>query len=110
METYLNLLIITLTVVFIVDYSGFINSIKRYIGKILHIHNYETISLKPIDCSLCSSFWTMLIYLIVTNNLSFPTLLVVIFLSSITSSLVDIFYVLNDIIYTILNVSKYLKK
>lgn len=77
----LNLLFITIICCYIIDISGVVDSIKSLIAKILsskykvHIDS-SAISLKPIDCSLCTSFWCCLIYLIFTNHFTIPYILI----------------------------------
>lgn len=56
---------ITVIVVFIVDISGFIDSVKKTIWRIIFKNfPYKDYSIKPFDCSLCLTFWIILIYLL----------------------------------------------
>ena len=59
--SYIDLVEITVIVVIIVDISGFVDIIKSFVGKVLHINN---VKLKPLDCSFCMNWWVSLIYLI----------------------------------------------
>jgi len=65
-----NLLLIQVIVVFIVDISGAVDSLKSGIKWILTKGNMNSsdYTLKPIDCSLCMTFWSGLAYLLITNN------------------------------------------
>lgn len=60
----LTALTLTFVVAFIVDYSGIILSLQKLINQIVFKGkaNPASINLKPFSCSLCSSFWLVLIY------------------------------------------------
>lgn len=60
----LGLLIVELTVIWVIDDTDFIDTIKRWIGLWLDI---KVGSLKPLDCSLCSSFWAGILYIIIAG-------------------------------------------
>lgn len=70
----LNLFLIALICVFIVDISGAIDSLKSGLKWLLtkgkmKDSNYR---LKPIDCSLCCTFWASMIYLLVIGQFTLP--------------------------------------
>ena len=92
--SYLKLFEITVIVVIIVDISGFIDSIKAFVGKVLGINN---VSLKPLDCSFCLNFWASLIYLLITNELSITAVMVTLLLSTMTPVIQDLIYLIRDI-------------
>lgn len=60
----LTALTLAAIVAFIVDYSGIILSLQKLVNVILYKGkaNPASISLKPFSCSLCSSFWLVLVY------------------------------------------------
>ena len=66
----INLLLISAIVVFIVDISGAVDSLKSGLKRILTkgVMKDSDYSLKPIDCSLCMTFWSGIIYLLCTGN------------------------------------------
>ena len=97
---YLKLFELTVIVVIVVDISGFIDSIKSLIGKVLHINN---VSLKPLDCSFCMNFWASLIYLLITNQLSITAVMVTLLLSTMTPVIQDLIYLIRDLIGKIIN-------
>ena len=102
----LNLFLITFIVVFIVDVSGAVDSLKSGIkwvitkGKMSN-SNYR---LKPFDCSLCTSFWIGLIYLLCTSNFAISYIACVCLLSASTGPLKDFWFLCEDIIKTIINI------
>lgn len=61
----LELLLLTVIVCFVVDISGFIDTIKNLIWKWVFNgkREYREFRLKPLDCSLCMSFWIGLIWI-----------------------------------------------
>lgn len=66
---YLELTMLTIVVVFIVDTSGFIDTIKSWLSKWL---NRKVSTLRPIDCSLCMTWWVGIIYTIFQNEFTLP--------------------------------------
>ena len=105
--SYLKLFEITVIVVIIVDISGFIDSIKSFVGKVLHINN---VNLKPLDCSLCMTFWVSMAYLIYANELSITTLMFSLLISVMTPVIQDLIYLIRDILgFILLKISKLLK-
>ena len=97
---YIDLFEITVIVVIVVDISGFIDSIKSLIGKVLHINN---VSLKPLDCSFCLNFWVSLGYLVITNQLSITAVMVALLLSTMTPIIKDAIYLIRDLIGKIIS-------
>lgn len=61
-----NVIIIALVVVFIVDLSGAVDSLKNFI----RINGRTVKRLKPFDCSLCMTFWSGLVYLFCVGSFS----------------------------------------
>lgn len=97
---FLKLIEITVIVVIIIDISGFIDSIKEFIGRLLNISN---VRLKPLDCSFCLNFWVSMVYLLITNELSITAVMVTLLLSVMTPVIQDLIYVIRDLISTIIN-------
>ena len=98
--SYLKLFEITVIVVIIVDISGFVDSIKTLIGKVLGINN---VSLKPLDCSFCLNFWVSMVYLLITNELSITAVMVTLLLSTMTPVIGDLIYLIRDLIGKIIS-------
>lgn len=97
---YLDLFELTIIVVIIIDISGFIDSIKVFIGKVLGINN---VSLKPFECSFCMNFWASLGYLVITNELSITAVMVTLLLSTMTPIIKDAIYLIRDLIGKIIS-------
>lgn len=90
----LNLIYITLILIFIIDRCGFIEHVKDWFKKWLHITD---ISFKPFDCSLCMVHHIGLIYLLCTHF----TLPLYVFLCFMSLSTTYINYLLDVIFETI---------
>lgn len=57
---------IAVIVVFVVDYSGVVENVKKMLWRWVKGNKvYIPFSVKPFDCSLCLTFWIGLIYLLV---------------------------------------------
>lgn len=98
--SYLKLFEITVIVVIIIDVSGFVDSVKTLIGKVLHINN---VSLKPFDCPFCLNFWASLGYLVITNELTITAVMVTLLLSTMTPIIKDAIYLARDLIGKAIN-------
>lgn len=85
MNTLLNLFLITLIICFIIDCSGIMTDIRKLVAKTIYKKTKmkvdpNELKLKPIGCSLCMTWWTGIIYLLIIGeftilNLTFTALL-----------------------------------
>ena len=98
--SYIDLFELTVIVVIIVDISGFVDSIKAFVGKVLGINN---VKLKPLDCSFCMNFWVSMVYLVITNELSLTAVMVTLLLSTMTPIIKDAIYLIRDLIGKIIS-------
>ena len=98
--SYIDLFEITVIVVIIVDISGFVDSVKTLIGKVLGINN---VKLKPFDCSFCANFWASLGYLVITNQLSITAVMFTLLLSTMTTIIKDAIYLIRDFLSKAIN-------
>lgn len=105
MGVILNTLFITIISVLIIDISGFIESLKRLLFKLLNGKNvkYREYGLKPIDCSFCFSFWANLIFLIAVNSFSIPFLLMILVWSWSTVYIKEMFFLLDSWLVYLIN-------
>lgn len=93
MEVILNLVIIGVICVFVIDYSGFIENIEKYVSSLV---GHPVKIPKPFSCSLCSSFWAGIIYLIAINQFSFLNLFFVVLNCSMTKVYLHIIYTMRE--------------
>ena len=99
----INLTLITVIVVFIVDISGAVDSLKSGLKRILTKGKMKNsdYQLKPLDCSLCMTFWSGIIYLIITNNFTLPYLAFVCLLACFTGVIKTSILLVEDILIKI---------
>lgn len=76
---YVELIMLTIVVVFVVDTSGFIGTIKSKITKWIG----KTVTLKPFDCSLCMVWWAGLIWAATKQEFTLPVVTYVCALSAL---------------------------
>lgn len=101
----LNLFLIQIIAILIIDISGFVQEVLRGISKILTkgkiiSDNYD---LKPFTCSLCSGFWTNLIYILCTGNFSIPIFAFILFIAVLSPVLKDSIILVKDIFIFLIN-------
>lgn len=104
--TFLNLLIISLVVILIVDISGFIPNLKRFISRRLTKNHIETtdFSIKPFDCSFCMTFWSLLMYLIIVNEFTFINILGVVMITLFTDVTKQLLLLIKDLLIKMIDV------
>jgi hypothetical protein len=74
MKTFFDLVALTTLVCFVIDLSGFTQSWKGWVSAFFGGRQLK--SLRPFDCSLCMSWWAMVVYLIATGEVAITTLCV----------------------------------
>lgn len=102
---YLKLFFLAIVVVFIIDLSGIIDTIKTFLLiKIFKINaEPQNLSLKPFDCSLCSFWWLGLIYLLCTKNLNLQNIAYIAIISYLTPNIAGFISLLKEILIKIEN-------
>lgn len=100
----LNLILIALIVVYIIDISGFVQSMKRLaLEKIFHAQNVDPskVNWKPFDCSRCMTWWTTLIWLACTGSFTLEWIAAAAMLSMLTPQIAALLQLVCDIVSTI---------
>lgn len=105
MEHLLNLLFLSIITCFIVDISGFIDTIKTTLSKILTKNKINTSNfrLRPFDCSLCCVWWICLGYLIYAHIFTIPYIAFVAVLSLCSKNITGILIFWGDLITSVIN-------
>ena len=96
----IELLIITLLIVFIIDLSGFIDEVERVLSKWL---KGKVRIPKPISCSLCSSWWVNLIYLLCVGQFTLPYIAIVALFAFLTPVFGTLMMLIRETLNYILN-------
>lgn len=96
----LNLFIISIIWVLILDLSGFARTIDKLFCKIFYPKRpfREDAHFPPFDCSLCMTWWSCLIYLIVANALTLPYIALSLLFAWLTTIEKDIFIMVKDMV------------
>jgi len=92
----LDLLIISFIVSFIIDISGIVSSIKKFIWKLFNKKiPYKDFDFKPFECSLCMTFWVILIYSMFNYNILYSLFFASLFafLSTIITNLLKTIHI-----------------
>lgn len=100
----LNFFCIAVIWVVILDLTDFMSTIKGWISSILtkgKSHNSEY-RLKPIDCSLCMSWWSILAYIIIVDQLSLVNIMLALLIAWLTPVIKDTLILINTLINTLI--------
>lgn len=101
----LNILFMAVVLVFGIDLSGVVDSFSKWLWNKLYpkvTYNGWLIP-KPFSCSLCSTFWAGLIYLLVTGSFSWFMLMYVSIISFMTPVIASILLYTKDLLIYIIN-------
>lgn len=98
--TMLNLLIISMMIVYVLDLSGFVDDgIQPFFRK----HFKGPLKTKPFLCSMCMTHHIGLIYILITGNFSIPMWGFVCLLSFLTPVWYNLLLGLKDFLIKITN-------
>ena len=101
---FIDILLITLIIVFIVDISGAIEHlVNPLVKRILRIPKTSRIEIPLISCSLCMTFWSGLIYIICMGEFTLLNLFFVCVCAFLTTHIKDLFILIRDILTIIQN-------
>lgn len=102
---YINILLIALICVIVIDLSGFVDNIKQLIWKFAFKNNkpYKEYTLKPFDCSLCSTFWLSFIYILLIHQFSIHIMAYILVIAYFTTTLKDIILFIKDFFIKIID-------
>lgn len=98
-STVCNMLLISIIICFIIDCSGLMHSLKTLLSSIISTKlkiSADDIRIPFISCSLCSVFWTNIIYLFITNSFSLPNLTIVCLLALFASNISGLLMTIKD--------------
>lgn len=97
---YLELLLLAAIVVFIVDISGIVETLKSAVGRWLGIRIER---LKPFDCSLCMVWWCGLLYLWIVGRFSLLPIAVVALLATFSLQISGILQVARGLVQWVID-------
>lgn len=103
----IDILLIAVICVVIIDLSGFTDSWKSGLKRLLTGGRFSdpNYSLKPFDCSFCITWWTGLIYLLAIHSVSLWMLAYLLCICVMTPVIRDIIILIRE---TLLKIIRYL--
>lgn len=101
----IDILLLAVIVVIIIDISGITDSIKSLIKKIVTkgMMSDPNYSLKPLDCSFCLTFWSGVVYMLITHSLSLWMTAYLLGICVLTPVIKDIFILIRETLLKIIN-------
>lgn len=101
---YLELLLLTSCIVFIVDLSGISDTIKKMLWLWLKPNKqYQDFNVKLITCSLCLTHHILLLYIIFLGEFCVINYFMVCLLSFSTTIIKDVFILFKDLIIKLID-------
>lgn len=103
----IDILFIAVICVVIIDISGFTDSWKSGLKRILTKGRFSepNYSLKPFDCSFCVTWWTGVVYMLITHSMSLWMTAYLLGICVMTPVIRDIIILIRE---TLLKIIKYL--
>lgn len=98
---YLQLLYVAMIVVFVVDLSGFSQTVLDIASR---IKGRRVTSLRPFTCSLCMTWWTTLAVALALHQLTLPVAAYCAALAFLSATLGQIIIFINEVLKKLLNV------
>lgn len=93
-----DLICIAVITVFVVDLSGFMDTVKRWIWKwLLKDRPYKDFSLKPFDCSLCMTHHICVLFALLSGCFSLPIWMFICVLSLFTGQIRGVLRLVGDL-------------
>lgn len=104
MKQLTDILLIAAVWVFILDVSGFWDEASATVKGWLTGGLVKTpFTLKPFSCSLCMTFWSGIVYLLIAGCISIPMLAWVCLCAMLTPRIADLLHLVSDILAKLFN-------
>lgn len=92
---YVDLLLVTFVVTYIVDVSGFTESWRGVIERMLP-KGQRLGHIRPFDCSACMSWWSCVIYSAIVGDLTLPVVAWSALMSLLSSPIAGVLVLLRE--------------
>lgn len=97
MSTATDLLCVWAVVVFVVDVSGFTDTLLGWASRFTRRYGLPPVrSLRPFTCSLCMTWWCCLVYALVTRQLTLPVVAFTALLAGLSKTLAALFIFIRE--------------
>lgn len=100
MKAIIDIILVALVTIYIVDLSGFTETLL----KVISAYKVRKITeLKPFSCSLCMVWWVCLIYAVIVGNLTIPVVALIALLSLLSVPLGQLLMLIRDAFLKVIN-------
>ena len=97
MNIYINLLLLAFVITWVVDCSGFSDTLLGWASKFTARYGLPPVrSLRPFTCSLCATWWGCLIFSLVVGQFSLPVLAYCAALAGLSKTLTKVFIFISE--------------
>lgn len=100
MKTIIDLILVALVTIYIVDLSGFTETLLKVISA---YKGRKITELKPFSCSLCMVWWVCLIYAVIVGNLTIPVVALIALLSLLSVPFGQLLILIREAILKVIN-------
>lgn len=100
MKTIIDLILVALVTIYIVDLSGFTETLLKVISA---YKGRKITELKPFSCSLCMVWWVCLIYAVIVGNLTIPVVALIALLSLLSVPFGQLLILIRDAFLKVIN-------
>lgn len=98
---YINLLLLTIVMVYIIDLSGFTETWKAWLWRRYRISQQQ--SIKPFDCSTCMTWWAGIIYMIIARRMTLTLLAYIAVLSLLALPIGQLLLLIREALNRVIN-------
>lgn len=100
MKTIIELILVALVTIYIVDLSGFTETLLKVISA---YKGRKITELKPFSCSLCMVWWVCLIYAVIVGNLTIPVVALIALLSLLSVPFGQLLILIREAFLKVIN-------
>lgn len=100
MKAIIDLILVALVTIYIVDLSGFTETLLKVISA---YKGRKITELKPFTCSLCMVWWVCLIYAVIVGNLTIPVVALIALLSLLSVPSGQLLILIRDAFLKVIN-------
>ena len=100
MKAIIDLILVALVTIYIVDLSGFTETLLKVISA---YKGRKITELKPFSCSLCMVWWVCLIFSLVAGKCSIPVVAFIALLSFLSTPLGQLLMLIRELLLKVIN-------
>lgn len=100
MKAIIDIILVALVTIYIVDLSGFTETLLKVISA---YKGRKITELKPFSCSLCMVWWVCLIYAAIVGNLTIPVVALIALLSFLSVPYGQLLMLIREAILKVIN-------